>query len=373
MYARPDYNIAREIAGFDWSASGSQDALRRLTGIPIKAFNLEPDACIETYRRGRPLITEMFGPDVKPPGLTTPAVSYGHVNGLGAELIFPEDGEVSFTPLYSSLDQGIEALRKDVDFASAGMAPFFVDFRKKLQDAFPGEYVSFSYGMEGPITTAWELRGADFFTDIYDSPEKTREFLGLCVKSLIEFFAFYNRVKDVPIPSPTSGGLADDIASMIAPALWPEFVMPFLEDYYTGITTSRRTAHIEDLRPEHLKYLEEIGLSSYDPSISPKINPRIIFRECRVPFTWRLGCFYCRDMSVGNIEDFVFLAAADGASSVHTIVSGELCNSEGVEKTHAFIRAAKKAKEVLDSGAQRQNLLDLVSTEGRKRSFPYSP
>ncbi|NPV09886.1 MAG: hypothetical protein HPY83_18235 [Anaerolineae bacterium] len=189
MY-RPDYENARREAGFRWHVGSSQAALREVTGIPIEQFNLDPDACIEAYRRGQPILDELFGDAVGPVPIATPAVSYGHVNGLGSELIFPEGGEVAHTHIYTSLEEGIQALRQPVDFATAGMAPFFLDFWEKMRAAFPGREVGFSYGLEGPITTAWELRGEGFFTDIFDQPERAQEFLGLVVDSILEFHRF---------------------------------------------------------------------------------------------------------------------------------------------------------------------------------------
>ena len=56
-----DYETARREAGFTWSVGGSQGALRAVTGVPIREFNLDPSACAEAYRRGRPLLREMFG------------------------------------------------------------------------------------------------------------------------------------------------------------------------------------------------------------------------------------------------------------------------------------------------------------------------
>ncbi|HOJ21775.1 MAG TPA: hypothetical protein PLY56_09595, partial [Armatimonadota bacterium] len=65
MTTRPDYMRARDEAGFRWHVSASQGALREVTGIPIREFNLNPEACIEAYRRGRPLLRELFGPEVR--------------------------------------------------------------------------------------------------------------------------------------------------------------------------------------------------------------------------------------------------------------------------------------------------------------------
>lgn len=203
---RPDYSTARREAGFGWGSSGSQDALRELAGTPIREFNLNPEACIETYRKGEPLHQELFGPDVKLPWLCTPHISYGHVNGLGSELIFPEGGEVAHAHLYGSLQEGIAAPKRPIDFAKAGLAPFYMDFRRRMREAFPGKSVGFGYGLEGLITTAWELRGEGFFTDLYDDPPAAREFLRLTTASILEFHRFLRNLDNAPAISSTGAG-----------------------------------------------------------------------------------------------------------------------------------------------------------------------
>ena len=348
-------------------------ALLDITKTPIREFNLDPNAGIDVYRRGRPMLREMFGPDVGLPALSIPAVSYGHVNGLGADLTFPDDGEVVPTRLYSSLEEGIAALQQPVAFASAGMAPFYIEYRHALQAAFPDEPVGFSYGAEGPVTTAYLLRGADFLLDIMDTPDRAAEFLGLVIRSTLSFRAFCCKVLDALLVNPDGMGLCDDIASMVPPTLFPSLVLPYWEQHYRGMTTGKRHAHVEDLSPDHLPYLETIGLSRYDPSISPKLNPRIIAERCRVPFDWRLGNFHYWNLTVEEVRDFVFQAVADGASGVHTYVAHGMSNEETVPKVHAFIDAAKETARMFERGASREDIAQCVSEAGRKKFWEHWP
>ena len=219
VFQRPDYDALKRQQGFSFSARAAPGAAWELAGVPIRKYCLQVDACIEAYRKGRPLIAELFGPDVGLPDVSTPHISYGHVNGLGSELIFPEGGEVGHTHIYPSLEEGILALRRTVDFAAAGMAPFYLDFRRKLQQAFPGEPVGFGFGLEGPITTAYELRGDGFFLDVMDRPELTAEFLALATESILQFHRFLCRLDGKDLVSPKAGYMADDIASSALPGL----------------------------------------------------------------------------------------------------------------------------------------------------------
>jgi hypothetical protein len=363
----------RQEAGFRWSAGSNYLVLIELSGIPIRDFYLDPDACIETHRMGRLRLQELYGESVALPGLATPPVSYGHVNGLGAHLIFPEGGEVAPVPLYGSLAHGIEALKKPVDFSETGMARFYVEFRDRLQKAFPGESVGFGYGLEGPITTAYELRGQPIFYDLMDDPGSAQVFLELVTRSIHEFHLFRCHMLGHPPVNPDGGGLCDDVASNVPPRMFREVVLPVWEMYYSGITTGRRNAHVEDLRPDQLRFLEEIGLSHYDPSISHRLNPRIIRERTRVPFSWRLGNFHYRTMTCRDVEDFVFQAAADGASRVFTLISAGMGNKDTVKKVEAFRRAAQASQQMIEEGADRAEIAGCVSPEGRKRFWEHWP
>lgn len=355
MPHRPDYDRLRAERGFNWNVSASYGTLVGMTGVPIREFFLRPEACIEVYQRGRPMVRERFGPDVALPAPATPPVSYGHGNGLGAPLLFPEGGEVGHEPIYRSLAEGIEALAKPVDFRSAGMAPFYIDFYHALQKAFPGETVGFGYTREGPLTTAYVVRGDEFFYDLMDEPVLVKEFLARLTESIIQFTHFMCDLLGHPRMNADAAGLCDDIAAVVPPALFPDLVLPFWEQYFQGLTTGQRYAHVENLSAEQLPFLEEIGLDGYDPSISPKLTPRLIAQHCRVPFQWRLPGFHLPWMSSRDIEEFIRQAAADGASGVTTDLH-DCWDETVVDKIHTFIRVAREVKQMIDEGVPREQI-----------------
>ena len=163
MYLQPDYRVLRKETPFEWSVSGSYLAYLKMAGVPIRDFFLQPDACIEVYRTGWRRVGELFGPDAGEARPTTPPISYGHPNSLGAELYFPDGGEVAVEHVFQdSLDRAIAALKQPVDFGRAPRAQFYLDFLAQVQRAFPDEEVWYAYSWEGPLTTAYEFRGDAF-------------------------------------------------------------------------------------------------------------------------------------------------------------------------------------------------------------------
>lgn len=366
MY-KPDYNSLRDETPFTWFIATANDILLEITQINEKEFFLNPSAGIEVFKKGCPIIKEMFGPDVGVPWPMTPPVSYGHINTLGAELIFPDHGQANHSTLCATLEEGIKILKKDIDFAKSGMVPFYMDYLRKMQEAFPEEYVAFVFKAEGPLTTAYTLRRDNYFYDFYDNPELTKEFLELITASVVKYNRFVRKINGQAEISPQNAALADDCAAMLSPELWSEFVVPYHEQWFRGLTTGKRFAHIEDVRPGQLPFLEELLLDRYDPSVSAQLTPEIIRERIRVPFTWRLLEFCLPYLTVEDVADFVYQAAADGASRIYTYVSHGMYNNDSVKKMHAFAAACKHVKEMLEKGVTREEIGKLVSPSGRKK------
>ena len=342
---------------FAWSAGCGMPAYATLARVRFDRLFLDADAVAEAYEKGRPLAEKLFGPELGYGGPAWAGISYGHVNALGCPLLFPEDSEVAHKPIYSSLAAGIAALKRDVDFATQGMFPFYLDLRAKLQKRYPGEkFTMGGFKAEGPITTAWALRGHDFFVDILEDPDTAREYLRLVTDSVVRYIRLLHRLDGAPEFSPDGCGLADDVAAMVSPARWPELVMPFLEQYYSGLTSGRRSAHIEDLTVGHLTFLDQLGLNRFDPSVSPRLTPELIRDNCRVPFLWRLNSTHYVGRTSAQVEDWVWHAASAGACGIFTSVAREMCTPECAEKVRAFIRAARRVKELLDGGCPRGEL-----------------
>ncbi len=351
------YATARDKAGFRWYAYATYYTLLDITGISMKEFNTGITAGIELFKgRNREKVREIFGEGVGLPAVSTPGISYGHVNGLGLELIFPEGGEVGYSHEVKTLDEYIGILARDVDFAKEGMAPFYMEYRDKLKEAYPEENDGYNYGSEGPVTTAYELRGMDVFYDPYDQPEKYRKFLALLTDSIVKFNGFRSSVNGQPCFSSRGAGLCDDVAAMFAPSMWEEFILPYWEQYYSGLTDGERRVHCEDLTAAHMPLLEKAGLDVYDPGISPKLNPEIICAGTRVPFEWRLGSFHLKRMETDEVEKLVYKAAGNGASCVFTVIEAGMTDDATAGKIRRFVRACRKVESMLENGVDRKQI-----------------
>ncbi|NLZ63531.1 MAG: hypothetical protein GX902_06950 [Lentisphaerae bacterium] len=320
----------------------------------MRTFYTVPDAVIEVYRRGRPAARELFGGKIGLCGLMTPPISYGHLNTLGAELLFPEDGEVAVAPMAGNMDEAIRILRQPRDMRNSGKLPFYLDFQRRLEDAFPGEKCALIFKPEGPLTTAYLLRGMDFFTDFYDDPVTFKRMMDAIIDSLIEYHQMLADLNGKKLPA-GSARIADDVAAMIPASLWPELVIPYWSRLFSALTDGKVSAHCEGLHPEQLPLLEELGLEFYDPSISPALTPELVSQHCRIPFAWLLPVFQVPQMSCDQVRQFVLRAAAAGASYLFYNISS-LPTLQQPEKALAFVEAANQVKEHLAAGGTRQAL-----------------
>lgn len=347
----------RDATPFTWYVSCGMPVYAALAGVRFDRLFRERDAIVAAYTAGEPKARALFGPDVRYGGPTWAGISYGHINGLGAPLTFPRDSEVAHAPLYGSLEEGILALDKEVDWASAGLMPTYLALWEELKTAFPKLKVPFGgFGLEGPITTAWELRGHGFFLDVHDDPVRYREFLRRATDSIVDYAAFIRSLNGQPAFVESGMGLYDDIASLIHPDMWPDMVLPFQEQFFAAQTSGRRHAHIENLKPAHLGYLDALKLDSFDPSVSPDIQPSDLRDRCQVPFLWRLNSMQVRDMSGDQVRGFVFDSVADGASGVFCTIARTMVAPDDVSKVHRFTDAARQVEALLSAGIPRQRL-----------------
>ena len=369
---KPNYQKLRKQKGFDWYIGVGGNSLWKLAEIQIRDFYTKPAACIEAYKKGRPILRELFGPDVPEPVVSTPMIKYGHLNTLGAEIKFPEGGEPHHAFLFDSPEEGIKHLQKKVDFAAAGRTAFFLDFREKMQQAFPDEQVHWGWQWEGPVTTAWGLLGESFMYDLFDKPDVLKQFMKLSTASMVDFCRFFCEVEGTEVldTEPDHGRLCDDIAAMVPAKMWADFVLPYWDMYYAGPAPGR-IVHCEDMRAEQLLQLEKLAIIDYDPGISPKLNPKLVNDGTAVPFGWRLPGFSYGSMSCLDVEDFVYQAVADGAGYVFTFIEAVMCDEETAEKVRAFITAAKEAERLLAEGASREQIGQRVSSEGREKFWEH--
>lgn len=332
---------------FEWYVSSGYSVYAYLAGLRLDEIYKDYSSCANAFKVGREKIKEIFGEEVTTSPPSCAPISYGHVICLGAPVTFPDDSEPGVRPIYKSIDEGIEALKEEVDFSNNYLFKHYLGMWEYLKKEFPDEKVYFSgFGWEGPITTSVLLRGTDFYMDILEFPEKAKKFLSLVTESIIKFVYFTKKINSQPPVNSEGAGLCDDLSSLVSPSLWDEFVIPYWEKYYRGLTTGKRTIHVENLKPEHLSFLKKVNIAHYDPAISPALNPKIIRENIDIPFGWQLPSFQLRDMKKEDVQKWVCEMVAQGAGLLYYSMEEKIsCQQDNPEKVKMFIQTCKEIEE----------------------------
>lgn len=364
--SRVQYESLREKTKFVWYVNSSIYALANVAGVHLHELFTDYKAAVKMYDpKNIDAYLEIYhhNPHIKRPVISTPPVSYGHLNGVGVPLVFPEgNGEVNYERTEYSLDEWIDILSRERDFSKEGMAPYFLEYRSKLMDAFPGKHVGFNYGYEGPLTEAYTMLDLNLYFSLYDQPEKLKIMLEYIAHSVIRFKKFYFQVNRLDYKN--SSGMCDDCAALVPPDLWEEFVVPFMDIVYTDVGSNKRSLHSEGLVYKHLKNLETLGITWFDPSVSPKLNPLVITENCKVPFIWRMCSIYHRLLDHSLAKDFVYAAVRDGASGVFS--EAVYLDKQSVDVVLGFIEACETVEYMFREGATRDDIGKLISTRGKE-------
>jgi hypothetical protein len=328
------------------------DVIPYLGGVTDNQFYTDPALCIHAWREGTAAINEYFREFASLLTLTkspaAPGLSYGHLVSLGAPLKLPtRDGEPNVKPFASDIDEAIEIMKskKDVDFGDNDVFRYYLAMNAALQEAFPEATVApaAGYGYEGALTSAILMRGQDFLCDIYDEPEKAHEFLRLMNDSIIAFKKYVCRVNGQPERTKYLW-LCDDFASLVTPSLWPEFVVPYWKQYFDELGTEggRRTVHCENTHPSQLRYLKDVGLSHYQPSVATALTIENVKENTDVPFDWLLYAFSIVKMTDEEIEAWVDHAVSSGIRKVRTQFGRYAWSAGKMDRILAFYKAFEK-------------------------------
>lgn len=186
--------------------------------------------------------------------------------------------------------------------------------------------------------------------DLYDHPEKVKLYLQKVNRSIDDYYRLLCRIFDMPVMDPNQYHFGDDVASLISPADWPDFVLPAWRLMYECRTSGLRKIHVENLCESHLHFLEEMGISYYDPGLSRQLTPQTIYQGCRVPFGWSLQGYELPRMTDDMIRNFVIAATRDGASRVCLDLEWGMANDESLKKVLVFKESVRQVKEKMDQG-----------------------
>jgi hypothetical protein len=283
--------------GQPYGFSLSDTLLAEVGEVPQSALHHDADAICRAYEAIVP-VAERLG--VAPPQPRLAGFAYNHASTLGAEITFnPDSPEPGISPCIHS-PEDIDRLTEPEDYLSAGIVPQRLESLRLLKQHRPDAGESIGHDYEGPITTAVLLMGQEFFMLPYDDPARAHRLLEFCVRSAVNYTNVLIEHQHRSAVSEQTW-LCDDFAGMFPPKMFAEFVVPYWVMMCEGVQADSRVLHSELLRREHLPFLKDLKIDTFDPSVDEHITPEILRDHCPVPYMLRLWPAWVQQQSAAEL------------------------------------------------------------------------
>ncbi len=283
--------------GQPYGFSLSDALMAEVGGVPQSALHFDADAICRAYDAVAPLAERL---DVETPKPRLAGFAYNHASTLGAEITFkPDAPEPGIRPCINR-PEDIDRLTEPEDYLAAGIVPQRLEALRQLKQRRPDAGESIGHDYEGPVTTAVLLMGQDFLMLPYDDPARAHRLLEFCVRSAMNYTRILGEHQG-RTPDPQEVWIADDFAGMFPPKIFAEFVAPYWEMLYEGMHSAVRDLHGELLRREHLPFLTDLKIDTFDPGVDPYITPEILREHCPVPYMLRLWPAWVQQQSAADL------------------------------------------------------------------------
>jgi len=318
-----------------WSINIPPEVYTEYTGNKLGRFYTDKEIMLEAQLRAQEILHQRYNIP-KPDTVGCNLTSYTCASVSGAELVFPEDDPPQLVGRALNNIGDMASLRVPADVSSSGIIPEILNRYEYMKHALRDSPVeaSLDIDLQGPFTTAVLLRGSELFADLYTDTGAVKQLLEVITETTIALALFRERIENS-----TTIGIADDYGGLISPESYAEFDIPYMKQIFDMFDTSNRSLHCETLKKEHLKYLNELNLTSFDPGVDESLAVPDIASEIDIPFSYNI--FTVRDMKNGTperIRNLYRQAVADGAPMMTT----ELCRGTPPENIKAFVEVAQE-------------------------------
>ena len=99
--------------------------------------------------------------------------------------------------------------------------------------------------------------------------------------------------------------------------------VPATMEYYDMFGAAHRSLHCELLHREHMRFLQPMGITFYDPGVNQYLSPEVIRAHTDVPFQWRYRCTEVAFWTPQQVKENYRRAARQGASRLYMEVMPE--------------------------------------------------
>ena len=162
--------------------------------------------------------------------------------------------------------------------------------------------------------------------------------------SIVDYAKLLRKINGEP-EMQENGGMVDDHASLLAPYMWDEFVIPFWEQRFTALFYGKgRAVHVENLMPAHLPYLAKAKVDHFQPSVSDMITLDAIknYLPAGIDVDWLLYSYHITDMTDIQIQNWVDDVVQAGISIIRTQFGAYAHQISKMDRIFAFMKAFEK-------------------------------
>ena len=312
------------------------EVMTEYAGTQVGRYYTDIDVMLETQRVAYDMFLDRYDWKLPEPGRVD-APAYVGATALGAKMYIPDNDQAMIRGYPLTTPESLDLLELPNSYFDTHWAGFYRDMRDEMQ-AMVGDtkHVTMGHGQEGPVTTAKLLRGEDFLVDLHTDPARAHRVMDIATESFIQFGREIREVNRQPL---TGGmGICDDFAGLISPAMWPEFVMPYLLRIYEAFEAEHRSLHSELLRVEHLPMLNDLGVTHFDPGQDQYLELKNILDTIDIPTSWNIPTVRVMlQSSASDVADAFHQAMETGATEIMVSV----CPGTPPENVIAFLEAGR--------------------------------
>ena len=280
-----------------WTLAIPPEVFCEKAGTELHDYYFIPAKRLETYKLARDYFLRTFDHDIGNHVDSAGITSYWSSTLFGAKIEFSGNNQAA---IHERVLESAEDIRK-LRVPSPDDIPNLPRYRclleqyeqmAKLVEATDICTSFGTFGFQGPFTTATILRGSEIMMDILLYPELIKELLEKVVEAQSNVMTFTEKEFGI---KRKSCGMGDDYAGLISPDMYGEFCYPYMKTLYDTYGFEGRSLHCETLKRGHHKYLNMLGIDSYDPGVNEDLTIEDILEECPgMFFTYNL--FTVHDM-----------------------------------------------------------------------------
>jgi uroporphyrinogen-III decarboxylase len=247
-----------------WGLLVEPELKTELAGTKLGAYYTDPEVLLTTNRISARQMHESYGwgsPELKVISVTE--IAYHCASALGAHVSFPEDASPQIRGRLIGDLGDIQKLRVPADIATVGYFPHLIERYEYVRKRSLATGVEPRFGLpaQSPLGTAVLLRGTELFTDLIVHPGEVKALLELITETAIRVLRFQEDFTGQPLDGV---GMDDDYGGLFSPTMHEEFNFPYMKRIYDAFETESRWLHTESFARGHLRFVRELGITSYD-------------------------------------------------------------------------------------------------------------